>query len=315
MYTEEGREPGVNVIPNGSFSLGQLLSKEKVCCIGEHELGLSHLNPITMKQGCGPCGIQDVGLDLGNAIGPGIGWLVANRVTGTLTHVQRERAGVDGRSAIESLAPIGREIRVPVLTCGRNGEDDAGARKMSPALTLAVSGEAVAELHGVTVQGSGGGMVGGCGTVTGAGKSAVDAEAGAIHGGSAAGSESMHGDRLGVSEKFLETTREAKMGIHGLNIDEGEIGNGVVMEADEGKSREREDDIIFKEAQLKESEVTWNLAVESSVELYDEDVDIMSILQAENAKIAEKRKLAKQKEKARRSRPKNKCKVRNNLVK
>ncbi|XP_057738137.1 uncharacterized protein LOC130955314 [Arachis stenosperma] len=47
----------------------------------------------------------------------------------------------------------------------------------------------------------------------------------------------------------------------------------------------------------------YNLAM-----LYDDDVDIMSILQAQNEEIAKKRRLTKLKEKARRSRPKNKHK-------
>ncbi|XLR56201.1 hypothetical protein S83_006873 [Arachis hypogaea] len=183
-----------------------------------------------MQQGVGPCGIQDVRLELGNENGPGVGWLVANRVTGALTHAQMERVE-DGRGAIDALAMVGREVRAAVINCEKNGEDDAGARKSTPALTLAVSSEAVAELHGVTSQRSGGGMAGGCGRVTGAGKSAVDAEARALHEGSAAGSESMHRDRLGASEKFLETAREAEMGIHGLTNDEGKIGNEAVTDA------------------------------------------------------------------------------------
>ncbi|XP_025670107.1 uncharacterized protein [Arachis hypogaea] len=61
-----------------------------------------------------------------------------------------------------------------------------------------------------------------------------------------------------------------------------------------------------KEEQIQENQATWALAVESGAVLYDEEVDIMGILQAQNEEIAAKRRLAKQKEKARRNRPKNK---------
>ncbi|QHN96753.1 uncharacterized protein DS421_18g621360 [Arachis hypogaea] len=70
-----------------------------------------------------------------------------------------------------------------------------------------------------------------------------------------------------------------------------------------------------REEQVQENKATWALAVESGAVLYDEDVDIMGILQAQNEEIAPKRRLAKQKEKARRSRPKNKNKVSKNLFK
>ncbi|KAL4327145.1 hypothetical protein AHAS_Ahas13G0070800 [Arachis hypogaea] len=70
-----------------------------------------------------------------------------------------------------------------------------------------------------------------------------------------------------------------------------------------------------QEAQMHENEITWALAVESGAVLYDDDVDIMSILKAQNDEIAAKRRLTKQKEKARRSRPKNKHKVNSTLSK
>ncbi|KAL4330288.1 hypothetical protein AHAS_Ahas13G0385100 [Arachis hypogaea] len=64
-----------------------------------------------------------------------------------------------------------------------------------------------------------------------------------------------------------------------------------------------------QEEQIQENQATWALAVESRAVLYDEEEDIMGILQGQNEKIAAKRRLAKHKEKARRSRPKNKNKV------
>ncbi|KAL4327769.1 hypothetical protein AHAS_Ahas13G0133200 [Arachis hypogaea] len=65
----------------------------------------------------------------------------------------------------------------------------------------------------------------------------------------------------------------------------------------------------MREAEMQENREAWKLAVESGVVRYDEEDDIMAILQAQNEAIAEKKRLAKQKEKARRSRPKNQKKV------
>ncbi|XP_016173366.1 uncharacterized protein LOC107615862 [Arachis ipaensis] len=56
--------------------------------------------------------------------------------------------------------------------------------------------------------------------------------------------------------------------------------------------------------QMKENEETWALAVESGAVLLDDDVDIMAILKEQNDELAVKRKMAKQKEKTRRSQPK-----------
>ncbi|KAL4337320.1 hypothetical protein AHAS_Ahas12G0098400 [Arachis hypogaea] len=60
---------------------------------------------------------------------------------------------------------------------------------------------------------------------------------------------------------------------------------------------------------MQENQEAWKLAVESGAVQYDEEDDIMAILQAQNELIAQKKKQAKQKEKARRSRPKNRKKV------
>ncbi|KAL4276139.1 hypothetical protein AHAS_Ahas20G0177300 [Arachis hypogaea] len=56
---------------------------------------------------------------------------------------------------------------------------------------------------------------------------------------------------------------------------------------------------------MAENRATWDLAIESGAILYDEDNDIMTILQTQNEVLAQKRRQAKQKEKVRRSRPKN----------
>nr|XP_025703077.1 uncharacterized protein LOC112803834 [Arachis hypogaea] len=65
---------------------------------------------------------------------------------------------------------------------------------------------------------------------------------------------------------------------------------------------------ILKE-QLLENGRTWELAKELGAMLYNEEDDIMAILQAQNEEIARKRKVAKQKEKMRRCRSKHKKQV------
>ncbi|KAL4294622.1 hypothetical protein AHAS_Ahas18G0246500 [Arachis hypogaea] len=59
---------------------------------------------------------------------------------------------------------------------------------------------------------------------------------------------------------------------------------------------------------MAENKVAWKLAVESGAQCSDEE-DIMTILQEQNEAIAMKRQQAKQKEKVRRSRPKNRKQV------
>ncbi|KAL4329141.1 hypothetical protein AHAS_Ahas13G0270400 [Arachis hypogaea] len=66
---------------------------------------------------------------------------------------------------------------------------------------------------------------------------------------------------------------------------------------------------VTKEEQLTENRETWKLAVESGAIFYDKEEDIMAILQSQNETIAAKRRMAKQKEKVRRSRPKQHNKV------
>ncbi|QHO23528.1 uncharacterized protein DS421_12g364320 [Arachis hypogaea] len=89
----------------------------------------------------------------------------------------------------------------------------------------------------------------------------------------------------------------------------GEEGDNEDGEHDStsGYQNVMSDEELKREEQLKENRKTWELAMESGAVLHDEDEDIMAILQAQNEEIANKRRLAKQKEKARRSRPKN-CK-------
>ncbi|KAL4327774.1 hypothetical protein AHAS_Ahas13G0133700 [Arachis hypogaea] len=59
---------------------------------------------------------------------------------------------------------------------------------------------------------------------------------------------------------------------------------------------------------MQENKRTWELTLEYGAMLYNEEDDIMAILQAQNEEMAQKRRMAKQKKKARRCRPKNKKK-------
>ncbi|XP_072069496.1 uncharacterized protein [Arachis hypogaea] len=63
------------------------------------------------------------------------------------------------------------------------------------------------------------------------------------------------------------------------------------------------------EEQHLENKRTWELARESGAELYNEEDDIMAILQQLNEEAAQKKRIEKQKAKARRSRPKTHKKV------
>ncbi|KAL4287243.1 hypothetical protein AHAS_Ahas19G0166700 [Arachis hypogaea] len=100
-------------------------------------------------------------------------------------------------------------------------------------------------------------------------------------------------------------------------VPNGERSMGANMESETGTKAGQgtvEDRIMVLD-QMKENEETWALAVESGAILYDEEVDIMAILQAHNEELAVKRKMEKQKEKARRSRPKFQNKVSKTVVK
>ncbi|KAL4390512.1 hypothetical protein AHAS_Ahas03G0152500 [Arachis hypogaea] len=61
--------------------------------------------------------------------------------------------------------------------------------------------------------------------------------------------------------------------------------------------------------EMQENWEAWKLTVESGAMHYNEEDDIMAILQAQNEAIAQKKKQAKQKEKARKNHPKNQKKV------
>ncbi|QHN86553.1 uncharacterized protein DS421_16g547270 [Arachis hypogaea] len=93
----------------------------------------------------------------------------------------------------------------------------------------------------------------------------------------------------------------------------GTVGENVVATAGSETEKEgRQEQVNGRntvQGQMKENAETWALAVESGAVLLDEEVDIMVILQEQNKELAVKRKIAKQKEKARRSRPKNLNKV------
>ncbi|KAL4287198.1 hypothetical protein AHAS_Ahas19G0162200 [Arachis hypogaea] len=122
-----------------------------------------------------------------------------------------------------------------------------------------------------------------------------------------------------VRETGMRTWAQ-KRGIHDLDVKErtGSLASreSLAQGRDEGAGAAREgvdveniggtsDNLSSTlEEQMLENKRTWDLAVESGAILYDEEGDIMAILQAQNEENAQKR-LAKQKVKARRSRPKN----------
>ncbi|KAL4275267.1 hypothetical protein AHAS_Ahas20G0090100 [Arachis hypogaea] len=81
---------------------------------------------------------------------------------------------------------------------------------------------------------------------------------------------------------------------------------------EQGHANDDEDnsnEYVTLDEQLLENRKTWELAKESGAMLLNEEDDIMTILQEQNKEISQKRILAKQKAKARWSRPKNTKKV------
>ncbi|XP_052110610.1 uncharacterized protein LOC110275251 isoform X1 [Arachis duranensis] len=81
---------------------------------------------------------------------------------------------------------------------------------------------------------------------------------------------------------------------------------------EQGHTNDDEDssnEYVTLDEQLLENRKTWELAKESGAILLNEEDDIIAILQKQNEEIAQKRRLAKQKAKARRNRPKNPKKV------
>nr|XP_025670267.1 uncharacterized protein LOC112770058 [Arachis hypogaea] len=83
------------------------------------------------------------------------------------------------------------------------------------------------------------------------------------------------------------------------------IMNGLDSEHDSGSD---DNQCSKAEEQMTENKRTWELAVKSGAILYDQEEDIMAILQAQNEENAQKRRMAKQRVKARRCRPINKNK-------
>ncbi|XP_020958571.1 uncharacterized protein LOC107644325 isoform X2 [Arachis ipaensis] len=91
-------------------------------------------------------------------------------------------------------------------------------------------------------------------------------------------------------------------GAAGRAVEGGEdVGPGQVGRDQEDGSSESQ---CFEDQRL-EKKLTWDLAIESGAMLFNEEDDIMVILQAQNEEIARKRKVAKQKAKMRRCRPKS----------
>ncbi|XP_020967355.1 uncharacterized protein LOC107614805 [Arachis ipaensis] len=103
----------------------------------------------------------------------------------------------------------------------------------------------------------------------------------------------------------------AELGAGQGNILDQSGGSGVVGWAGEGCGGARpgqgecdkdngDSDSQCLEEHMLENKLTWELARESGAVLYNEEDDIMAILQVQNEEIAQKRKVAKQKAKMRR---------------
>ncbi|XP_072074960.1 uncharacterized protein [Arachis hypogaea] len=100
--------------------------------------------------------------------------------------------------------------------------------------------------------------------------------------------------------------------VHGLDQGDGSGAVGRAVDGCRGAGPEQGDDeqgdgdsdCQCIEDQILENKLTWELARESGDVLCNDEDDIMAILQAQNEEIARKRKVAKQKAKMRRCRPK-----------
>ncbi|KAL4328797.1 hypothetical protein AHAS_Ahas13G0236000 [Arachis hypogaea] len=99
-------------------------------------------------------------------------------------------------------------------------------------------------------------------------------------------------------------------GGQGLGDGQDHLGKEEHDHYDDGRNSEHPG----LEEQMMENKMTWELAKESGAMLYNEEDDIMVILQEQNEEIAKKKRLAKQKAKARKSRPKIHKKVCNTIL-
>ncbi|KAL4393668.1 hypothetical protein AHAS_Ahas02G0075000 [Arachis hypogaea] len=116
------------------------------------------------------------------------------------------------------------------------------------------------------------------------------------------------GSRLEEGEVLVDATAESK----GKGREE-EHENDADSGSEAGSLDSKEHKLTWDE-EMTENKEAWKLAVESGAQCSDEE-DIMAILQEQNEIMALKRRQAKQKEKARRSRPKNRKQVCNVLAK
>ncbi|XP_052107236.1 uncharacterized protein LOC127739765 [Arachis duranensis] len=108
----------------------------------------------------------------------------------------------------------------------------------------------------------------------------------------------MRGDAVQDSDLDDENTMVQEIGLD----DEGAVRN---LEDSEDSEQDADDETNQDEhggswdKDMAENRAAWDLTVKSGSILYDEDKDIMAILQAQNEVLTQKRRQAKQKEKAR----------------
>ncbi|XP_072076260.1 uncharacterized protein [Arachis hypogaea] len=110
------------------------------------------------------------------------------------------------------------------------------------------------------------------------------------------GKDDQECDKSGLGTK-AGTARNLPMLEAGHREDEEDVEHGKDDEASDNED-------MTLEEQLSKNKRTWEVATESGAVLYNEEDDIMAILQQQNEEIALKKRLAKQRAKARRNRPK-----------
>ncbi|KAL4275660.1 hypothetical protein AHAS_Ahas20G0129400 [Arachis hypogaea] len=110
-----------------------------------------------------------------------------------------------------------------------------------------------------------------------------------------------HGQMETAQETLSDQSRGRRADGH-AGVASGDAGFGQ----DDCGTEDRESETQGFEEQMTENKLTLELAMESGAVVYDDKADIMAILQAQNDKLGQKRKMAKQKAKMRRCRPKHK---------
>ncbi|KAL4329863.1 hypothetical protein AHAS_Ahas13G0342600 [Arachis hypogaea] len=86
--------------------------------------------------------------------------------------------------------------------------------------------------------------------------------------------------------------------LNGAGVDKGSIRAGSAGDISVENLGNSDGKDLEQEEQMLENRKTWELAIESGAVQYNNEDDIMAILQEQNEALAQKRRLVKQKEKA-----------------